>query len=330
MTKRDDTPKEGGAAKLPRKRRAGRRLKGGTQKKKAPEADVQTLGQAPGSSEVSRATLLEDDGGLRPTGKLVGVSEYEGGLQPLETAETQGSLERASKEEGRPAGTPQPSMTLNLGLTDSQNPDRQSSAIPGQVDEGSEPNGPGDGFLEIPIDTTVLGATREDLPASKPSGEVGRPIADAAAVRLHSREKLREETRQRRVAFLLSQEVRRIVEDLEFHASLLLDIWSKMRLRKPLLNVLRTRYEEVSPDDLLLLPLECLDLADRFYRMVEEFRLYIQTTEDMPTTLETTYERYRLNLTQASRALLFYLDEIHAYEVGMAVLAPRCGEIMED
>jgi hypothetical protein len=155
------------------------------------------------------------------------------------------------------------------------------------------------------------------------------PLVSGPGERFAKRARARDLSRKRKLAYLLSQEVRRVVEELLLRHDLLMDVWSRMRIRQPLLAVVRTRYEELRPDDLLMLPVDCLEHLDRFYRTLDEFRLYLQTTEDMPTALEVAYERFRLALTQISRPLLWHLDDTHHYEDALPAMAPRAGEILE-
>ncbi len=171
------------------------------------------------------------------------------------------------------------------------------------------------------------GTRREVKPALEADA---RELAQGPAERMQLRQRGRDASRKRKLAFLLCQEVRRVMEELELRRELLLGVWSKMRLRQPLLNVLRTRYEELKPDDLLLMPIECLEHLDRFYRKLDEFRLYIQVTEDMPTTLEVSYERFRLSLSQIARPLLWHLDAAHHYEEALPASMPGPGEILDD
>lgn len=135
--------------------------------------------------------------------------------------------------------------------------------------------------------------------------------------------------RRRRLAYLLSLEVRRVVEDLALRQALLLKVWSKMRIRAPILNLLRSRFDRIRPDDLLLLPMECLDLLDQFFRQLDEFRLYVQVTEDMPTSLELVYEQQLQLLTKISRPLLGRLNAIHGYR-GLGVELPIDSAVIEE
>ncbi len=136
------------------------------------------------------------------------------------------------------------------------------------------------------------------------------------------RQRARDLSRKRKLAYLLGLEVRRIVEDLELHEWLLLEIWTSMRVREPLLSVLRTRYHQVKPDDLLMMPVECIDLLDRFYRVVDEFWLYLRTTEDMPTAMSVNYKRYVGRLKRIADPLVQLLDECHRYSSPFPELLP--------
>lgn len=135
--------------------------------------------------------------------------------------------------------------------------------------------------------------------------------------------------RRRRLAYMLTLEIKRVVEDLALRKALLLKVWSKMRIRQPLMSLLRSRFDLIKPDDLLLLPMECMDLLDQFYRQLDEFRLYMRVTEDMPTSLETVYEQQLQQLTRISRPLLGRLNAIHGYQ-GLGVELPMDSAMIEE
>ncbi len=140
-------------------------------------------------------------------------------------------------------------------------------------------------------------------------GEKGKKTQPRAGFRKRARDL----SRKRKLAYLMSREVARIVEDLETYEWLLMDVWTSLRVREPLLNVLRTRYHDLKPDDLLMLPVECIDLLDRFHRTLDAFWLYLRTTEDMPTALSVTYKRYTNQLKRIADPLVPLLDQCHGY-----------------
>ena len=103
-----------------------------------------------------------------------------------------------------------------------------------------------------------------------------------------------------------------------------------MRAREPLMNVVRSRYELINAQDLLMMPIDCIELLGGFYQTLDAFRFYLETTEDMPTALEISYERYRLRLVRISVPLIEALDRTHGYKDAFPFILPRGGEILED
>lgn len=144
--------------------------------------------------------------------------------------------------------------------------------------------------------------------------EARSELSAQAGARLKGHRHLASQRRVQKLAWLIHLEVERIVDELELRQALLLKVWSKMRIRTPLLRILRCRYEKIRPTDLLLLPLETLELCERFYRKLDAFRLYLQVTEDMPTTLATAWQQYKEALTQLGRPLLAQLKALHHYD----------------
>lgn len=144
-----------------------------------------------------------------------------------------------------------------------------------------------------------------------------------------ARRRTREEARLSRLALMLSLEVRRLLEDITLRRGLLLDVWSKMRARAPLVKLLRTRWEEVPTADLLLLPEPALLALDRFYRGVDEFRLYVETTQDMPRALQAVYANYAAQLEVAGIAACNLLDDLHGEVMAPEGARLKGGELLE-
>ncbi len=96
-----------------------------------------------------------------------------------------------------------------------------------------------------------------------------------------------------RLRRLLAMEIDRIVEDLELRRDFLLDVWSRHRDRGPFVDTVFSRWTTLSLTDLALIEPEAIESAEAFYRELEDFRLYMRFTQDMPTTLA---ERYDLSL----------------------------------
>lgn len=95
--------------------------------------------------------------------------------------------------------------------------------------------------------------------------------------------------RAERVALLIAMEIARIVDDLEVRQAFLLDIWGRHRDRGPFLDSVFSRWGTLGFPELALLPGDALLKVEEFYRELEEFRLYLRFTEDMPTTMAESY-----------------------------------------
>ena len=93
-----------------------------------------------------------------------------------------------------------------------------------------------------------------------------------------------------RLRRLLALEVDRIVEDLEARRDFLLDTWSRHRDRGPFLDTVFSRWRTLSMADLALVEDDAIEACEAFYRELEDFRLYMRFTQDMPTTLADRYD----------------------------------------
>jgi hypothetical protein len=93
-----------------------------------------------------------------------------------------------------------------------------------------------------------------------------------------------------RLRRLVAMEIDRILEDLELRRDFLLDTWSRHRDRGPFLDTVFSRWTTLSMTDLGLIEAEAMVACDTFYRELEDFRLYIRFTQDMPATLADRYD----------------------------------------
>ena len=107
-----------------------------------------------------------------------------------------------------------------------------------------------------------------------------------------------ETQRATRFALLIAMEIARIVDDLETRQVFLIDIWGRHRDRGPFLDTMASRWPSIGFPELALLPADSLPKLDEFYRELEEFRLYMQFTEDMPVALSDAYS-WQLQRIQA-------------------------------
>ncbi len=116
-----------------------------------------------------------------------------------------------------------------------------------------------------------------------------------------------DESREERVRKLIAMEIERIVEDLEIRHEYLVELWSRHRDRGPFIDTLFTRWRTLSFQDLALMSSATVAAVELFYRELDEFKLYVGFTQDMPTTLSERYlwmvDRLRAYGNQAIAAL---------------------------
>lgn len=113
-----------------------------------------------------------------------------------------------------------------------------------------------------------------------------------------------------RLAVLLVREIDRIVFDLEFRKDILFSLWSRDRIRAPLLRVLSSRYYEIKAELLILLPSDVFQILDDFYRALDEFIFYVSYTEDMPQNLAQKFEAYLEDIRELGPALIEKLRQL--------------------
>ena len=93
-----------------------------------------------------------------------------------------------------------------------------------------------------------------------------------------------------RLRRLVAMEIDRIIDDLELRREFLLDAWSRHRDRGPFLDTMFSRWTTLSMTDLGLLEAEAMASCEAFYRELDDFRLYIRFTQDMPATLADRFD----------------------------------------
>lgn len=99
-----------------------------------------------------------------------------------------------------------------------------------------------------------------------------------------------------KIASIIYRELRRIVFEIEDRRDILFKLWSKERVRAPLLRVLRNRYDEIKVESLMLFPSSLLAEIDSFYMLLDKFIFYVSYTEDMPHTLQSNFNLYTSEL----------------------------------
>jgi len=89
-----------------------------------------------------------------------------------------------------------------------------------------------------------------------------------------------------RLRLLLAMEIRRVTEDLERRRSLLVQVWGRQRVRAPFVETTFNRWTTLGFQELTLLTSPEITALDAFYRELDETRLYLSFTEDMPRNLD--------------------------------------------
>ena len=98
------------------------------------------------------------------------------------------------------------------------------------------------------------------------------------------------EVRAERLRRLIALEVARIVDGLESRRDFLLQMWGRHRDRQPFLDTIHNRWKTIGFPDLALLEVDEVAVIDGFFAKLDEFKLYISYTQDMPTTLTERYD----------------------------------------
>ena len=113
-----------------------------------------------------------------------------------------------------------------------------------------------------------------------------------------------------RLVSLLKLEIERIIFDVEFRKDILFKLWSKERVREPLLRVLHSRFFDLNFDSLILLPKPLFVEIDAFYKTLDTFIFYVSYTEDMPHTMKIKFEIYLKDLKIKSKGII---EKLNAY-----------------
>ncbi len=128
--------------------------------------------------------------------------------------------------------------------------------------------------------------------------------------KLEEKKWLDDQEKMERLAVLIIREIDRIVFDLEFRRELLFSLWSKERIRVPLLRAVSSRFYEIKAELLVLFPPDVYQQLDDFYRALDEFIFYISYTEDMPQNLMQKFDVYLEDLKQLAPPLIDRLREL--------------------
>ena len=111
-------------------------------------------------------------------------------------------------------------------------------------------------------------------------------------------------TRADRLRLLLAMEVARVVVQLRERLEFKVTNWSRHRSREPFLDTLFTRWRTAALPDLVLLEPAQVRALEGFYAVVDDLRLYLTWTDDMPVTLHDALEARLVELTEFAEAAI--------------------------
>jgi len=110
--------------------------------------------------------------------------------------------------------------------------------------------------------------------------------------------------RTERLRIVLGLEIHRVTDDLLRRRTLLVELWSRHRVRTPFLDTTFQRYRTLSMGELLLLDRRETEAVEAFYRELDDLRFYLSHTEDMPRALADTLDGALVRLRTVARVAL--------------------------
>jgi len=99
-----------------------------------------------------------------------------------------------------------------------------------------------------------------------------------------------EPVRTERLRRLIALEIDRLLDDLDRRRDFLIEVWGHHRARAPFLESTFSRWGTLGFVDLVLLETQELDLVSAFYRELDDLRLYLGHTSDMPRALAVRFD----------------------------------------
>ena len=113
--------------------------------------------------------------------------------------------------------------------------------------------------------------------------------------------------RRERLELLLVQEIRRVTEDLERRKPLLVEVWGRQRIRAPFLDSTFSRWKTLGFETLMVLDRDQIEALEGFFRELDDTRLYLLYTEDMPRALDRVLTGALTRLKECANQALCFL-----------------------
>jgi len=111
-------------------------------------------------------------------------------------------------------------------------------------------------------------------------------------------------TRADRIRKLLALEIDRLLDDLERRRDFLIEVWGHHRARAPFLETVFHRWSSLGFPDLVMLEVDEVAIVSAFYRELEDLRIYLSHTQDMPRALALRYDRAFVRLSRLGEEAL--------------------------
>jgi hypothetical protein len=88
------------------------------------------------------------------------------------------------------------------------------------------------------------------------------------------------------VLLLLKLDSQRLYDRIKYRSPEYLSIFSSKRTREHFREIFKNRYDSIEIEDLKLCGDPVIRSADEFYHFVDEMKWYLNTTEDMPNSVD--------------------------------------------
>ena len=116
-----------------------------------------------------------------------------------------------------------------------------------------------------------------------------------------------DETAQRLLT-LIKLDAKRLYERIRYRAPEYLFIFSSKRTREHFKDIFKNRFKDVPIEDLKFIGQEVIIALDEFYSLVDDIHWYVNSTEDMPGTVDDKVNKWIVKLTPIYQKLCLYID----------------------
>ena len=112
----------------------------------------------------------------------------------------------------------------------------------------------------------------------------------------------------RSLLVLIKLDAEALHDRLKYNFREYMSVFANKRTREHFKDVLKTRYFDISINDLKYLGEELLLALDKFYKEIDSLKWYLNVTEDMPATVEDRVIRVLRDIQVHYDLLKLYLE----------------------